>query len=251
MPSRRPTAAPPERPVCAIRYNALVTDAFGAVAEPYDRWYESVEGAAVFAAEVACLRVAAPQIKGDWLEIGVGTGRFAVGLGVSMGVDASLPMLTIAARRGVRAIAGNGENLPCPERSLDGILMVATLCFVEDAPRVLHECARVLRPGGALLIGHIPADGPWGQSYLQKAREGHPLYSHARFGTAEELRHSASTAGLTLKGAASTLFWPPGGTPERPPRIARGISAGAGFIGLRFTVSRTGTLRAAPPTHKE
>lgn len=220
-----------------LRYNQTMTDTFGPVAEDYDRWYDSAEGEAVLTAEIASLRMAAPSIEGRWIEIGVGTGRFAAALGVASGVDPSPSMLIIAARRGIKTVVGTGEHLPCESRSLDGLLMVATLCFAEDAARVLRECYRVLRPRGTLLVGHIPADGPWGQSYLKKAETGHPLYSRAQFTTVNELIRLASMAGFTLQAAASTLFWPPGSTSHHPPRVERGLTPGAGFAALKLAPS--------------
>ncbi len=225
-------------------------DPFGSVAEEYDSWYDSAEGTAVLAAESACLRLLVPRIEGTWLEVGAGTGRFSAALGVGTGLDPSPSMLAIAARRGIKTLVATGERLPFAERSLDGILMVATLCFVENAPLVLSECVHVLRSFGVLLIGHIPSDGPWGQVYLRKAREGHPLYSRARFTTVAELAQMATAAGLTLQEAASTLFWPPGGTPESPPRIEHGESAKAGFTGLLFTVAGSESLHSAIPTRE-
>jgi len=54
---------------------------FDAVADRYDRWYESTEGAVIFREESACLRAICPQCRGRWLEVGVGTGRFASEMG--------------------------------------------------------------------------------------------------------------------------------------------------------------------------
>lgn len=213
--------------------------AFGNAAENYDRWYDSPEGARVFEAEAASLRQVCPLIAGDWLEIGVGTGRFAAALGIGEGVDPAPEMLAFAANRGVRTRVGVGENLPYGTHVLDGILMVASLCFVNNPPRVLRECARVLRSDGALLIGHIPSDGPWGRSYVKKAEAGHPLYSHARFTTVKEVLELASAARFALQSAASTLFQPPGEPHIEPARIESGVMPGAGFVALRLLAGGT------------
>ena len=154
---------------------------FDNIAEEYDHWYDTVEGAAIFAAEFACLRMVVPQMRGSWLEIGSGTGRFGCALGVAEGIDPSHSMLEIAAARGIQTKVGTAEKLPYPADCFDGALMVTVLCFVENMPGAFDECSRVIRPGGTLLIGHIPADGPWGQDYIGKAAAGHPVYSRAHF----------------------------------------------------------------------
>ena len=225
-----------------------MADAFSAIAQSYDRWYDEPEGASVFAAELECLRAVMPEVEGPWLEIGVGTARFAAALGIRHGLDPSTDMLRIAAGRGVYAMRGRGETLPFATNSFHGVLLVATLCFVEDAPQVLCEATRTLKPGGALLIGHIPADGPWGRAYARRAASGHPLYSRAHFTTAVELVRLATDAGYTLQRAAATLFHEPG-SPPAPVRVEPGIASGAGFLALAFAPTR---LRPgeAPDTHE-
>jgi SAM-dependent methyltransferase len=208
---------------------------FDTATENYDRWYDSPEGARVFEAEVASLRQVCPLFAGDWLEIGVGTGRFATALGIAEGIDPSPEMLRVAAKRGINTRVGVGENLPYGAHALEGILMVASLCFVADPLQVMRECARVLRGDGVLLIGHIPSDGPWGRSYVKKAASGHPVYSHARFTTVAEATELASAAGFSLQSAASTLFWSPGDPPGHPSLVESGIVPGAGFVALTFS----------------
>jgi SAM-dependent methyltransferase len=211
--------------------------AFDPVAEQYDRWYDSPEGAPIYAAEVSCLLSVFPSTATRWLEVGVGTGRFARALNVKLGIDPSPAMVTVAARRGIRTVRAIGEGLPCRTGAFDGVLMVASLCFISDPVRALEESRRVMCPGGWLLIGHIPADGPWGRAYIEKGRTGHPVYSHARFTTVNELESLVAAQGFTLRGAASALFWSPEGTPEEPARIEQGIVQGAGFVALPFTAA--------------
>ncbi len=207
---------------------------FDGIASDYDGWYDAPEGAKVLAEELECLRLIIPEIRGCWLEIGVGTGRFASILGISHGLDPSPSMLAIAASRGIRTHVGVAEDLPFADRSLDGVLMVATLCFVTNPSRALSECARVLRTGGTLLIGHIPSDGWWGREYTRKAGEEHPVYSHARFVTVDELVSTTAAAGFRLEDAASALFWTPGIVPAKFPRLEHRLVPGAGFVALKL-----------------
>lgn len=208
--------------------------AFDDIADEYDHWYDTPEGSALFQAELKCLRRLHDRNAGRWLEVGVGTGRFACALGIAEGVDPARRMLGIAASRGIATHQGNAESLPFTERSFDGILMALTLCFVQDADHALRECLRVLRPGGRLLVGAVPADSPWGRKYIEKASEGHSIYAMARFRTSAEIMRLAECAGFIFIDAASTLFWKPGDESESNPQVKTGIVPEAGFLGLLF-----------------
>ncbi len=211
-----------------------MTQPFDSMAEEYDRWYDSPEGRAIFDAELQCLRSLGPEFAGRWLEVGVGSGRFASALGIAEGLDPSPRMLEIAAARGIRPIVGSGEDLPLAAGSLDGILLALTLCFVADAKETLRQCQRVLRKNGKLLVGMINADSSWGSAYAEKAAKGHPVYAEAVFRTAEEMMILTQRAGFRSIGAASTLFWQPGESPHKEPGIEPGIVSGAGFLAFRF-----------------
>lgn len=210
------------------------TDPFDGVAAQYDAWYDSPEGRALFDQEVEALLLVKGRVPGRWLEVGVGTGRFAAAFGVQDGVDPSLSMRSLAAQRGIRAQEGAAEALPYDDGSFDGVLVVATLCFTTDPARSLREFTRVLRPGGALVIGLIPSASPWGQEYARKGAAGHPLFSRARFLDVDETVRMAAEAGLILTDAASALLQPPGRAPAQSHRVERGAIPGAGFVALRF-----------------
>jgi ubiquinone/menaquinone biosynthesis C-methylase UbiE len=212
-----------------------LTQAFDLIADSYDQWYDTSEGRAVLRAESACLRLLCAQCRGRWLEVGVGTGRFAALLGVAEGIDPSPRMLEIASRQGIKTYTGFAEDLPFTDESFEGVLLALTLCFVADSKRAVMECRRVLRPKGQLLVGAIPADSPWGRQYERKKAAGHPVYTHARFFTTSEIVALIESAGFDLQNAASTLLWGPGAAPEIEPRVEPGIVPEAGSLGLLFT----------------
>ena len=56
-------------------------------AEHYDVWFDTQRGRSVFESETLCLRPLASGVFRPWLEVGVGTGRFAQALGVEHGID--------------------------------------------------------------------------------------------------------------------------------------------------------------------
>lgn len=209
-------------------------------ATEYDAWFDSESGGIVFAREVACLRKVMSPPTGRWLEVGVGTGRFAAALGLTDGIDPSNSMRAMAERRGIRTVDAVGECLPYADRSYDGVLMTTTLCFLTDPEKSFEECHRVLKEAGHLVVGLIPADSPWGRSYARKAAEGHPIYSAATFHTPEKVINLGTGSGFKLQKTWSCLLTPPDslGGAEQP---EEGIVPEAGFVAMMFTKNRAAT----------
>jgi len=58
----------------------------------------------------------------------------------------------------VRFLAGDAEELPLPDQSVDAVLCECALCLFHDRPRAAAELARVLRPGGRLALSDVTAD---------------------------------------------------------------------------------------------
>ncbi|MBY8877871.1 class I SAM-dependent methyltransferase [Actinacidiphila acidipaludis] len=87
------------------------------------------------------------------LDVGCGTGLVTErmtrpGLLV-FGADASAGMARVAAGRlDSRVVLGDSRRLPFADSSLDAVSSVWLLHLLPDAPAVIAECARVLRPGG-------------------------------------------------------------------------------------------------------
>lgn len=212
---------------------------FDKLADHYDAWFDSARGAALFRGEVECLERLMPQDRSGWAEVGVGSGRFAQALRVSEGVDPCLPLLEMARARGIKAVEGVAEELPYDGNSLEGILVVVTLCFLDDPDRAMAEFARVLRPGGSLLVGIVPADSAWGEFYRLKGEEDHPFYSVARFYTADEVIQLARRRGFVLREAASTLAGGPDLAGESC-SVGEGARRGWGFVGMLFQLQDGG-----------
>ena len=167
-----------------------------------------------------------------WLEVGVGSGRFAAALGVEVGVDPAAAPLRLAKARGIQVIQASGEDLPLAAGSFGAVVLVVTLCFTATPAQLLSEAKRVLRNGGALVIGAVPLDSAWGRWYEAKGRSGNPFYSHAHFLTCAEHLELLDQAGFELTAARSTLMQSPSELPE-PEVPMEGVVPGAGFLCLQ------------------
>ncbi|MDA8317653.1 MAG: class I SAM-dependent methyltransferase [Actinomycetota bacterium] len=204
---------------------------FEELADRYDAWYDTATGRVLFDLELTALGPLLPGTARPRLEVGVGSGRFAAALGLEVGIDPAEAPLRLASSRGVLVLRGRGEELPFPDAVFGAVVLVVTLCFAEDPVGVLAEGARVLRPGGRLVLGLVPLDSAWGRSYAQKGRAGHPFYRHAHFFTLDDHRRMLAAAGVRIVEGRSTLFRAPCETPVDEP-VESGIAAGAGFVVL-------------------
>ncbi len=94
------------------------------------------------------------------LDVGSGTGRFTPALarafGPASGIEPSAQMrqaaVDAAGHSDVRYLAGSAEDIPVPSGSADYALMFLSWHHVQDKPAAARELARVVRPGGRLLL---------------------------------------------------------------------------------------------------
>lgn len=99
----------------------------------------------------------------DLLDIGTGTGRmlelFAARVGRAVGIDMSREMLAMARanldKAGLRNCLvrqGDMYQLPLPDQSFDAVIFHQVLHYADEPVEAIAEAARVLKPGGRLLV---------------------------------------------------------------------------------------------------
>jgi len=200
---------------------------FDDLALAYDAWFDG-EGKLIFAIEVRAFEEVLPSLTEPWLELGVGSGRFARALGIKTGVDPSIRLVEMARRRGINTFLGRGEEELFGVGAFGTVFLIVTLCFVASPLAVLKEVYRILVPGGKIVLGLVLRESPWGKFYQQKKEQGHRFYKYATFYRYADVAKLLKPAGFSIEKVISTLFQKPGRVKgmEVP---QKGYSSSAGF----------------------
>lgn len=179
------------------------TTAFDEQTTRYDAWFDTHND--LYQAELGALQSLLPVITGQGVEIGVGTGRFALPLGISIGVEPARGMAEVARQRGIEVHEGVAEALPFGDNSFDYAVMVTVVCFLDDVAKAFYEAWRILKPGGFLLIGFIDRESELGRIYEQKKEHG-TFYRDATFYLVSDLVLLLRKAGFAEFSYRQTLF---------------------------------------------
>ena len=126
----------------------------------YELWAPIYDGPnpAIAAEEPVVHEMLAAVPRGHALDAACGTGRHAghlASLGFeTVGVDATAAMLAVArsAHPAVEFREGRLEALPVDDGSVDVVTAALAVCHAPDLGPVFDEFARVLRPGGTLVL---------------------------------------------------------------------------------------------------
>jgi ubiquinone/menaquinone biosynthesis C-methylase UbiE len=189
----------------------------------YEDWFEGHKS--IYSSELKALKKVIPDGLG--LEIGVGSGRFAQPLGAKIGIDPSRNMLKLAKKRSIQVILGIGENLPFKDLTFDFVLVIVTLCFVENPVSVMKEAGRVLKRGGRLIIGEINRDSWLGQFYEDKRKKSE-FYRLATFYSSNEIIEMLDRVGIRYLESYQILM-PPSIPPEMLEEPEKGLDK-SGFV---------------------
>jgi phosphatidylethanolamine/phosphatidyl-N-methylethanolamine N-methyltransferase len=151
------------------------------IEKAYARWapvYDLVFGAVFDKGRQAAI-TAAERIGGRILEVGVGTGISLPDYAPSnriTGVDISVPMLKKARERvGAQGLANvealavmDAAQMALPDASFDVVVAQYVITAVPHPEATLDEFARVLRPGGEIvLVNHIGAETGFRRAFEQ------------------------------------------------------------------------------------
>jgi SAM-dependent methyltransferase len=150
--------------------------------------------------------ILAPAPGERLLELGPGTGYYSLPVAESLVPGGALELLDVqqemldhtmraAAERGIDNLVptlGDAREMPYGDDRFDGAYLVTVLGEVPDQDAALRELARVVRPGGRVVVGELMADPHYvgagslrgraeGAGLRYERRRGGPLGYFARF----------------------------------------------------------------------
>ena len=195
----------------------------------YDKWFTRHQW--VYRSEIEAVSRLIPQ-GGLGLEVGVGTGRFATPFAVAVGLDPSRAMASIAKKKGLEVVRGISENLPFVGETFDFVLLVTTICFVEDPRTTLKEVRRVLKDHGPVIVGLVDKNSTLGRFY-ESRKEASVFYRAATFYSVNQVKDWLTELSFAHFSAYQTIFQPSDKI-ERMEPIREGYGQG-GFVALRAT----------------
>jgi ubiquinone/menaquinone biosynthesis C-methylase UbiE len=177
-------------------------DPFENYSQKYDEWFD--KNRFIYESELQAVKDVLPKSK-NGIEVGVGSGRFAAPLGIKLGIDPSKKMGKISEKRGIKFIEGVAESLPFEDSQFDFVLMVTTICFLDDVEKAFKEAYRVLKPKGCLIIGFIDAESPLGKLY-EKHKDESTFYKDATFYSVKEVASYMKKAHFRDFSFRQTIF---------------------------------------------
>ncbi len=172
---------------------------FDSKADTYDSWYMTPLGSYEDELENALIFKHTGNVQGKTvLDVGCGTGLYSIRLSEGgadvTAVDISSKMIDIARHKAqdrgqyIWYDQADMARLPYENRTFDMVVSVTALEFATDPLLALMEMARVLRPGGKLIVGVLNSDSPWADTRREHAKREESIYGSLRFFSSSDLR---------------------------------------------------------------
>ena len=182
----------------------LQTEIFDQNIEAYEKWYEDYPK--VYQSEIVAIREQLQKLPENirGIEVGLGTGRFALPLGIREGVEPSVLMAKKAINRGIEVMDEVAERLPYGDLQFDFVLFV-TVCHLENIKNAMAEAHRVLKHKGSILIGFLDKDKSIAKQYIKK-RHRSTFFAKANFYTVDRIISLLKETGFKNLEFNQTLF---------------------------------------------
>ena len=178
------------------------TEPFDKFPAEYEAWFERHRF--VYLSELEAVRHFIPKGK-KGIEVGIGTGRFALPLGIEFGIEPSTSMRDFATRMGLDVRDGVAEKIPVPDQSFDFALMVTTVCFIDDPLKSFDEVRRIVKPKGLFVIGLVDKHSALGRTY-EAFKSENKFYRIATFYSPNEVIDYLGKTGFNDIKVVQTVF---------------------------------------------
>ncbi len=180
------------------------TEIFDQHVKEYELWYD--KHPEVYQSELLAIREQLARLPENirGIEVGLGTGRFAGPLGIKEGVEPSKEMAALAAKRGIEIMNAYGERLPYADMQFDFVLFV-TICFLSNVKAALEEAQRVLKRGGAVIVGFLDKERPIAKAYKERGGRS-KFFTEAHFLKAGRIKKLLEQSGFKNVVFNQTLF---------------------------------------------
>jgi ubiquinone/menaquinone biosynthesis C-methylase UbiE len=159
----------------------------------YEEWFE--KNINLYEEELKTLKSFVRNAK-NGVEIGIGTGKFAIPIGIKIGVEPSPKMAKIAVSKGLKVVDGIAENLPFEDARFDFATMITTVCFVDDVLKSFKEAYRIVKQDGFFIVGYVDKNSKLGIKYQQKSKKS-KFYANAIFYSTNEVIQYLKEAGFS------------------------------------------------------
>ena len=218
------------------------------------RWRGRALGAITERTELDLVLDLAGPLRGKAvLDAGCGDGTYGLAAAKRGGrvtaVDLSGAMLDAAGARALRSgveldlVEADVRALPLADATFDLAVAVTVLCFMSDADarRTVRELARVLRPGGRLVLGELAPRNLWAASRRARAWLGwSPTWRGVHFRDSAALGALLEDAGMRVEQVRGAVYYPPVGVAARlaarlDSLVGRFTTVGAAFIAASAT----------------
>ena len=198
-------------------------------ADEHEEFYRTSLGQEVLDAEVELLLDLLPE-EGKVLSIGCGIGVHEAALrermpGIQLTCSDLQDEMLRSAPSDLHLVQADMADLPFPDGTFDAVYEITALVFVKDPEKALFEMARVIRPGGSMVLltlnpvskwgldrlGDLPA--PWGSleglvAMVEAATGGLVNVSHALNLEHDDLRESTGLEDAALLILTSEVIGP-------------------------------------------
>jgi SAM-dependent methyltransferase len=208
----------------------------------YARWRATTLGTVTEALEQRRILALVGSVDGKRvLDLGCGDGLLTATLAThgarAVGIDVDRSALHAAVARmdttrsgSARFVQGRIERLPFGDDTFDVVTAVTVLCLLPDRATAVREAARVLRPGGRLIIGDLGRWNAWAARRRIKGWFGSRLWRSAHFSTAADLSRLIERAGLIVEAVRGSVYYPPIGV------LARALAPLDDWLGTVTTI---------------